>query len=358
MDCYTQRKQKLEGNALIGDIQQFISQKYPGVVLDSPVQGWWYLDEYKKGIEVYKKIKKPTAEDDRWVGSCHFLLNDDSTASNYFSKAIAHSSQAAHINLAHSYLFTQQAGEVEEELAKVHFDSLQPRDKVQFLRVSSYYRELNSNLKQSLNEVYTAWDIAQTIPENTLLETSLLFQTASCYKGLGSALLAKKHHEKILENGNNDFDRTKIVISFIELLSLLGHYSEAKTAIQTHHLDGISVGMFTSTFYSACGAIAWGEQDFLNATELYNQSVSFAVGNKFIFEEFTARMSLVSLSIAQGSPAIAYKHLVKSKPLVADKYDQLLCRAELHSTRKVSPCLRRHGLHPRAALVQAAHGRY
>lgn len=168
------------------NIQQIISQKFPGVVLDSPVQGWWYLDQYQKGIEEYHKLKCASAEDDRWIGACYFLSGNDLTASKYFSQAIRRRSKTAHINLAHCHMFTNQRDEVTAQLSNVDTESLNAFDRAYYFKVMSYYEQTNTNLTQALNNAEIAHAIVQTIPESTLLTPRFLKAIGMIYGHMGN----------------------------------------------------------------------------------------------------------------------------------------------------------------------------
>lgn len=129
-------------------IYEIIAEKYPGVVLESPVQGWAYLEKYEKGIGAHQNMIQvhTTASDDRWLGVCYFQLFDDLKAVELFHRAVARGSEGARINLAHAFFYIERKNEMLIELQKVNFNELSTYDQVLFFRVKSYYDEIKWKL--------------------------------------------------------------------------------------------------------------------------------------------------------------------------------------------------------------------
>jgi hypothetical protein len=42
-------------------VDKLVEARYPGVRLESPVQGWVYLEEYDRGIAAYQDLSAPTS---------------------------------------------------------------------------------------------------------------------------------------------------------------------------------------------------------------------------------------------------------------------------------------------------------
>jgi tetratricopeptide (TPR) repeat protein len=306
---------------LIGDIQQFISQKYPGVVLDSPVQGWWYLDEYKKGIEAYKKIKNPTAEDERWIGACHFLLLNDQVAAKHHHQAIQNSSIAAHINLAHSFMFTQNMDDVLPELSKVDFEALKTTDKIYYLRVKSYYEEQQYNLGRAVKDLETAKELAENIAEKTLWMPILLRASGAIGGRIGKSKYALECHEESLQICSSNRKEVAF-LDYIGTLITLGHHAEAERKLKQIQLKSTQ-DFWHTTFYLHSGTIAWISHKFPEARITYENLIHTAAKYNLICEEFMARVALVSLNLIDNLPVLAKEHLRAAKPLISDKSDKL-----------------------------------
>jgi tetratricopeptide (TPR) repeat protein len=306
------------------NIQQIISQKFPGVMLDSPVQGYYYLDQYQKGIETYQKLKCPTAEDERWVGSCHFVLANDLTASKYFSRAVQRSSTTAHINLAHSHMYTQKIDAVIPELEKVDVEALKPKDKVHYFKVKSYYEEININLGQALLDANVAWELAQTIPEHNILAPRLLQQIGTISGNAGDFQRSVQCFEQGLElSRGRDFSET--VILYANHLTSIGNLSKARSTLEKIQLDCMD-NLFYPLFYIASANIAWASKHSEDAIKLYSKSLNTSIVKNLAGEEFTARIALAALFIGQHLFISATEHLTRAKPLISEKYDKLTYR--------------------------------
>jgi tetratricopeptide (TPR) repeat protein len=303
------------------NIQQIISQKFPGVVLDSPVRGWWYLDQYQKGIEAYRNIKKPTAEDERWVGACHFLLLNDKAAAKHHHQAIQNSSMAAHIDLAHLFMFTQNMDDVLPELNKVDFEALKTTDKIYYLRVKSYYEEQQCNLERAVKDLETAQELAENIAEKTLWMSILLRASGAISGRIGKSKYALECHEESLQICSSN--RKEIArLDYIGTLIALGYHAEAERKLNQIQLKSTQ-DFWQATFYLHSGTIAWLSHKFSEARITYENLINTAVKYNLIYEELAARLALVSLSLVDNLPVLAKENLRAAKPLISDKSDKL-----------------------------------
>ena len=62
------------------DVWTLLESTYPGVRLESEIQGWAFLERFEDGIQAYERIEQPSPMDDRWVGVCYFQTLRDMEA--------------------------------------------------------------------------------------------------------------------------------------------------------------------------------------------------------------------------------------------------------------------------------------
>jgi hypothetical protein len=319
-------KHTLEPSPL-GDVaRQLVKEKYPGVELESPVQGWVYLEDYHKGIETYENthIYRRNSTDTRWVGVCMFQLGDDHQAVPLFQTAVYQGVKAAGINLAHAYMFTDRMNLVMPELEKINFETLKPYDKAYFLRVRSYYYELNAELKKALADAELAWAIAQTIAEWPVLASKILLQLGTLYGRMGKAQRSFWFFEQSLQRASED-ERFAVLFSYIEILIMLGHHLEARAELEKIRFETLPKKWY-ALFYLRWGDIHWTERTLEKAIEIYDNAAFTALNDELDGEEFIARVNLIPLNIARDYPLTAGEHQARAKTLIADKTDQLLYR--------------------------------
>jgi tetratricopeptide (TPR) repeat protein len=319
-------KHTLEPSPLGEVARQLVKEKYPGVELESPIQGWVYLKDYYKGIETFENthIYRRDSKDTRWVGVCMFQLRDDHQAVPLFQTAVYQGVKAAGINLAQVYMFTDRMNLAMPELEKINFEELKLYDKVFFLRVRSYYYELNARLTDALNDAELAWGIAQNIPEWPIIAPQLLRQLGTLYGRMGKAQRSFWFFEQSLLLAS-DSERFDILFFYIEVLIMLGYYLEARSELEKIDSETLSE-VLQATYYLRWGDIFWTERATDKAIEVYDKAAFIALQKELYGEEFIARVNLIPLNIARDYPLTAGEHQARARTLIADKTDQLLYR--------------------------------
>jgi hypothetical protein len=317
-------KPSLETPARTLEIEKLMKEKYPDIQLESPVQGWVYLEEYEKGVENFNTIRvyNRTAKDMRWVAMCYFQMLDDHQAVPFYQMAIYRGAKEAGIGLAQAYMFTDRMNMVMPELEQMDFEKLNPHDKVYFLRIRSYYYEVNTRLTDALSDLELAWAIAQTIPEWTIVAPYLLRQLGTLYGRMGKAQRSFWFFDQSLKLASDD-ERFATLLVHVEVLIMLGHYLEAREELEKLQLESIPE-KFHGTFYLRWGDVHWVERTLTKAIEMFDKAALFALENELYGEEVTARINLIPLNLARDYPLTAGEHQARAKVMLADEIDRLI----------------------------------
>lgn len=307
-------------------IYTLIKEKYPDIVLESPIQGWVYLEDYDKGIQNFDAIssQQRTAKDMRWVAMCYFQLLDDHQAVPFYQTAIYQGAQEARIGLAQTYMFTDRMALALPELEQINFEELAPQDKVFFLRVRSYYYEVNAKLTNALNDAELAWAIGQTTPEWAIVAPYLLRQLGTLYGRMGKAQRSFWFFEQSLKLASNE-ERFATLLTRIEVLIMLGYYLEAREELEKLSINSVPE-KFHAMFYLRWGDIYWTERSLAKAIEMYDKAALFALEHNLEGEEVTARINLIPLNIAKDYPLTAGEHQARAKAILSDEIDKLIYR--------------------------------
>ena len=299
------------------NIQALINEKYPHVVLESPIQGWVYLEEFDEGITQYESLKHPTAQDDRWAGVCYFHKVEDMRAIELYYRAIARGEQSARINLAHAYHFIERGAEVMSELMQVNFEQLNPYDKVFFLRVKSIHIENNGDLIEALRIAEEAWRYVQGITEFPLIAPAVLNQLGVLHGRIGRAPRALWYLDRSLEMTDGRSQK-RVLIKRAYVLNTLGRYTEA-----LQELNEIDDNTFPAEKLMYLADATWATRNINQAIELYEQAVLTGITKQLSYEEFYARLALVAILGQRNNLAQAGEHLARAKMLISDKSDEL-----------------------------------
>jgi tetratricopeptide (TPR) repeat protein len=316
----------LELPPLTHTIYELMREKYPDITLESPIQGWVYLEDYEQGIKNFEDthVYKRTAQDMRWVAMCYFQLLDDHQAVPFYQTAIYRGAKEAGIGLAHAYMFTDRIDMAMPELEKIDFEQLKAQDKIYFLRVRSYYHEASANLKNALNDAELAWAIAQTVPEKVIIAPRLLMQLGVLYGRMGKAQSSFWFFEQSLELASKN-EQFAVVFSRLEVMIMLGNYSEAREELEKIEVTSLPEE-WHAVFYLRWGDVFWTERVLPKATEMYDQAALLALNNELYNEEIIARLNLIPLNIARDFPLTAGEHQARAKALITDSIDKLIYR--------------------------------
>lgn len=305
------------------DIYQIIEETYPGVVLESPVQGWLYLEAFDEGIAAYERIipTHATPQDDRWLGICYFQKFEDLKAVELFYRAIARGEERARINLANAFLFIERSSEVLPELAKLDFDKLDPYSQVVYLRVRSIYEEYNGDLQVALQYAERAWRLVQPLPELPILAPQILNQIGVLYGRIGRAQRALWYIERCLELSQG-LERKRGLARHAYLLILLGRYEDALAELRALREENLPNIVGPVILYQ--GEATWSLRDIPGATQYFEEAIGLALDKQMAFEELQARLALAAIYGHQGLIATASEHLARAKVLISDKTDRLM----------------------------------
>ena len=307
-----------------GSIESRVQQAFPGVHLESSIQGWAFLGDFEVGYGEYKRIKAPTPEDDRWVGVCLFAMFRDLEALEYLYKAVNRGVDGALINIAHVLRFVERGDEAALELAKVRLDRLSPYDEVLYHRVLSLQQENDGSLREALRAAEEAWRRVQGIPEYALLAPSILAQLAVLHGRIGRSQRALWFLERGLQITVGT-ERLKIRLRRAVVLVNLGRYHEAQI-----ELDSLDLAEAPEAYQverrMLFGEVAWATGNLALAIQHYTSAIALAMRQQFGFEEMACRLAMVCILGARGEFSGASSHLARAQVLISDRSDRLLFR--------------------------------
>jgi tetratricopeptide (TPR) repeat protein len=331
------------------DVERLIGHRFPGVALESPIQGYVYLERFEEGIEAYNRLAAPTARDERWLGVCYFQRAQDLEALEAFFRAVAHGEEAARINLAHVLRFVERGDESVAELRAVEFDRLSDYDKVLFLRVTSIHEENNGNLREALRAAEDAWKRIQGLPEFSILAPSILAQLGVLHGRIGRAQRALWFMERGLQI-TDGLEHQKVRLRRASVLSALGRHNEALAELGSVERQGLPPGNDPEV-HMLFGEISWAQGRIEDAGKQFELCVERSTELQVTYEEFIARLALTALAGLEGDLVSGRSHLGRAQALIIDKSDRLAFRfREIGLHLQTGDYTRDHGLNEYEAL--------
>lgn len=306
------------------DVWSLVSEAYPGVRLESAVQGWAFLERFEDGIAAYKRIPNPSPKDDRWAAVCHFHALQDLEAIELLYRAANRGEEGAHVFLAHVLPFVDRGEEASQELEKVDISALSAYDQALYYRILSIREETNGNLREALKAAEEAWRRVQGVPEYVFLAPSILAQLAVLHGRIGRSQRALWFLERGLV-ATTGFEQLKVRVRRAAVLVNLGRFREAEVELDS--LDLVDAPMsFQPERKWLQGEIAWAKSNIPLAVQRYKEAIPIAQELQFSYEEFLCRLPLMLISASRGDFGEARDHLSRAQLLISDKSDRLIFR--------------------------------
>jgi tetratricopeptide (TPR) repeat protein len=304
--------------------QARLLERFPGIKVRSEIQAHALLSEFEDGIALADVLAKPTAEDLRWLGVCHFSKFNDEMAIAAYQRAIDAGCEEARINLAHSLAFVDRAEEITGQLEQVHFERLSLYDKVFYLRVKSLNDERNGQLLVALKQAEYAWRIVQGAPEFPLLAPQLLNQLGILHGRIGRAQRALWYLDRNLEIAAGE-ENLAVHLTRVRVLSTLGHHQRAREELAS--LPEVPE-QYEAIMLVRSAELSWAEGNIPEAIRQYEDSCAVAQRLGQSFELFQASLELGTLiaRFDRDSQDAASAAFLRAQEQISDASDRLLYR--------------------------------
>lgn len=306
------------------DVWALVSERFPGVRLESEIQGWAFLEQFEDGLHAYAALPNPSPKDDRWAAACHFQLLNDLEAIELLYKAANRGEEGALVHLAHVLPFVERGEESAQILSQVNYESLATYDQILYYRVLSIAEERNSDLKGALKASEEAWRRVQGTAEYAVLAPSILAQLAILHGRIGRSQRALWFLERGM-TATEGIEMLKVRVRRAALLINLGRYREAETELELPALANAPT-QFQAERKSLLGTIAWARNNLTLATHYYLEAIELAQEHQFSYEELISRLPLISFLGRNKDFAAAQEHLSRAQLLISDKSDRLIFR--------------------------------
>ncbi|MBS3966053.1 MAG: hypothetical protein KGZ60_02190 [Truepera sp.] len=305
-------------DADLPQVQKLIDQRFEGIVLESAVQGWVYLEEYRRGLAAYQAINKPTPKDQRWAGVCYLMLHQREEAEQLLYRAVTRGEEGARIELARVLGFMDRSEKAAAELAKVDAAKLNPPDRVLLLRAQSYHQENSGNFQQAVELAEEGWRLVQGLPEYPVLAPWLLIRLGLLYGQIGRVQRALWCFDQALEIVPKA--PASLMLAKAHGLLMLGRYTQAiqeLAALQADYATGVR-----GLYLGMKADIAWAMGNTPDAAAHYLEVIPLLL-EVDSQGELTCRLSLAALYGGQGVYPTALEHLARARVLVNYRRDRL-----------------------------------
>ena len=308
----------------LAEVQKLVDAKYGGIVLESVVQGWFYLGNYQRGIEAHKGLEKSCGRDDRWLGVCYMMVPDRMKALEVLYGAASKGEKAAHIELARTFSFLERDAEASAELEKVSPEELTAADQVLWYRAQSIHQETANSLQTSIDSAEEAWRRVQGIPEFPVLAPWVLIRLGLLNSKIGRAKRALWCFERGFEVAG-EAEKWYLQVARVDCLISLGHYTEAISELEKLNVeDAPKVRKAHQLMFRADAA--WATGDVKGALHAYDQAARLALEAEENYVEVLSRLSVAALLGFRRAFEAASENLARAKWIASTRFERLSYR--------------------------------
>ena len=228
--------------------------------LKSPVQGYFYLQQYAEGIRRFEGIYNPSPDDERWGSVCYDAQGQPSIARFLIDQAISKHNLGAQLELARHLLRQGENTAALKQLHTLELSSLDPIDRMLWHGARSELLFRLESVDSALPDAEKALLEVQNLPEISVCSLWVYGQLGKLYGAQGDDHSAVYYLNRALEGtltGNPGLELER-AYSFIHL----GRFGEAQNELtqlnQAAENASSPTGQSPFSSHSALLELAWG----------------------------------------------------------------------------------------------------
>jgi len=224
--------------------------------LKSPVQGYFYLEQYGEGVRRFEGIFQPTADDERWGGVCYDELNQPTTARFLIDQAIAKHNLGARLELARHWLRQGDNVAALEQLSRLEPQQLEPVDRMLWYSARSEAVSRLESVSSALPDAERALLEVQNLPEFSVCAPWVYRQLGALWAAHGDDHSALYYLNRALEVTLNP--SVALRLELVSSLLWLGRLEEAQAQLEGIDLKATRDPVSDDLGNAAALELAWG----------------------------------------------------------------------------------------------------
>jgi len=224
--------------------------------LKSPVQGYFYLEQYSEGVRRFEGIFQPSADDERWGGVCYDALNQPTTARFLIDQSIARHNLGAQLELARHWLRQGEDTKALEQLGKLEPQWLDPIDRMLWHTSRSEAKSRLESVSSALPDAERALLEVQNLPEFSVCAPWVYRQLGVLWAACGDDHSALYYLNRALEVTLNPSAALRLEV--VASLLWLGRLEEAEVQLQALVLKAPRNPVNSDLGNAAALELAWG----------------------------------------------------------------------------------------------------
>ncbi len=317
--------------------------------LKSPVQGYFYLEQYAEGVRRFEGIYAPSADDERWGGVCYDALHRPSTARILIDQAIAKHNLGAQLELARHWLRLGENAAALEQLNRLDPLALEPIDRMLWYSSRSEAISRLESVESALPDAERALLEVQNLPEFSVCAPWVYGALGQLYAAHGDDHSALYYLNRALEVTLNP--GVELRVELASSLISLGRLEEAQLELKQAELKQVELKMGQEPQrdagrLEACWGRFYGVQTHQGEAEHhFRAALGHAQTSGNPETALEARLALLVSQALQGSPE-ADLHLQQASELLNTPYQPTSYQAVLFELRNAQAGLLQQRLEP------------
>lgn len=275
------------------------------------------VSNYERGLQIHRRLKPATPEDDRWAGYCLFANGQLLPAKDLLVKSLGEGCRPAAIELATVLRHLGQDELASSTLERLPFEELSNFDRALAERERGIQLLLGGALKQATDALERAWNAALATESSESLRSGIAHVLASTYSHRSLERQAAHYFELALQYASGSKRLYPLIKQSLSLV-YAGRFRDAEIAIheaqtllkQAPNAEPVAA-YYLGTLRRAQGRWSEALEAFANASAQASTILDAET-------EFFADLGSASIEIGLSRLDAARAHLARARTLATD----------------------------------------
>lgn len=269
--------------------------------------------EYQQGAQLFEALKRPGAQDFRWVGVCHLHLGDVLKARRLLLTAVAKGDQAARVELATCLRFEGEFAAARAQLSGLDVEQMTGRDAALALRETAILEQQCGEVARAAALLDEAWSHA--VAADPLVQSAVAQSIALVAAHQGNDVKAEAYLQ-FAEQHANAMRRVYVLLARAASTTYLGKFRAAEQALDAAQMHITSCPLSSALLPYYWGMWSYAQGQWHQARQSFGRAVHLAREQQQPETEFYAQLGLTAVSTAKRDEASERGSLARAKALV------------------------------------------
>lgn len=272
---------------------------------------------HERGLQIHRRLKVVTPEDDRWAGYCLFVNGQLLPAKDLLVQSVGEGCRAAAIELATVLRHLGQDELAFSTLEQLAFEELGHFDRALAEREKGIQLMLRGALKEATDALERAWNAALATGASEPLRSSIAHVLASTYSHRSLERQATHYFDLALQYASGSKRLYPLIKQSLSMV-YAGRFTDAESAIQEAQMLLKHAPNAEPVVAYYLGMLRRAQGRWAEALEAFRTASTQARGILDAETEFFADLGSAAIEVGLGRLDAARAHLSRAGALATD----------------------------------------